>query len=255
MSGDHHHRRTGDESGDAGGAVRLAIFDLDDTLCDYSSARATRLRRAFGDALRTRPGADAVDDDGMERLIAESIAIHPHGTDHFAGLLRPYDVSDEAAATAASWYRANRFYGLGFFPDAIPTLEALRARVPRLPLGLVTNGPADVQRAKIVLLELEGLVDFALVSGEFGVEKPDPAIFREALRLGGSSPEETIFIGDSPEYDIAGARAAGLCAVWLNRTGREWPLPAPRPDFEVSTLTEVVDLIDSLNSAGDPANR
>ena len=47
-------------------------------------------------------------------------------------------------------------------------------------IGLVTNGPADVQRAKIDLLELWPHIDFAVISGEIGIEKPDAGIFAEA---------------------------------------------------------------------------
>ena len=85
------------------------------------------------------------------------------------------------------------------------------------PIGIVTNGPTEVQRAKLELLGIDRLVDFVLVSEEFGVAKPDPAIFREALRLAGVKPEEAIFVGDSVEFDMAGARAAGIPTVWVNR--------------------------------------
>ena len=84
------------------------------------------------------------------------------------------------------------------------------AQVRALPgvrgVGLVTNGPADVQRDKIDLLGLWPEIDFAVISGEVGVEKPDPAIFREALRAGNATAADAIYIGDSPEFDMDGAR-------------------------------------------------
>jgi HAD superfamily hydrolase (TIGR01549 family) len=235
-------------------AVRLVLFDLDDTLCDYAAARAARLRIAFGHALaaarrREARATGALRDPAGDRspdldaLIAASIAIHPHGADHFPELLRPYGVSPEAAALAVAWYRANRFHGLALFADAIATLEAVRLALPGGRLGLITNGPADIQRAKIEQLGLAPLVDFALVSGELGIEKPDPAIFREALRRGGAIAAEAIFVGDSPDHDIAGARAAGIRAVWMNRTGRPWPAPLPPPDDEVRDLAAFLALL------------
>ena len=234
---------------------RLVIFDLDDTLCDYAGARDQRLRIAFGQALalvRARearttgalPSAPLLaKTPNLEALIAASIAIHPHGTDHFPDLLRSYGVSAEAAASAAAWYRANRFHGLRLFADAVATLEAVRAAQPNRRIGLITNGPADVQRAKIDLLGIEPLLDFALISGELGVEKPDPAIFHEALRRAGATPEEAIFVGDSPDHDIAGARAAGIRAVWMNRTGRAWLHPDPAPEDEVRDLNALLALL------------
>jgi len=79
------------------------------------------------------------------------------------------------------------------------------------------------------------------VSGEFGVEKPDPTIFEEALRLGGAAAAAaTVFVGDSPVHDIAGAMTAGMRAVWMNRTGSAWPLDEPAPHATVGRLAEVL---------------
>ena len=226
---------------------RLLLFDLDDTLCDYAAARGLRLRRAFAPAL------DHVPDLDLDRVIEDSLALHPHGTDHFADLLLQHGVTDPAvAAAAADWYRANRFLGLALFDDAVATLQALRNPLSgdERRIGLVTNGPAEVQRAKIALLEVEPLVDFVLVSEEFGAWKPDPAIFAEALRLGGARADEAVFVGDSAEHDIAGARAAGIRTIWVNRTQRPWAGDDP-PDYEASDLATVRRLL----GAGDDRDR
>jgi HAD superfamily hydrolase (TIGR01549 family) len=214
----------------------LVLFDLDDTLCDYASARVTRLRTAFGMALAGVPGGAEID---LDRVIAESLAIHPHASDHFGNLLAHYGVDDDAVIQAArSWYHTNRFLGLALFADAMQILRAIRAAVPGRRIGLITNGPAEVQRDKIALLDLGPYLDFALISGELGIAKPDPAIFHEALRRGGATVEETVFIGDSPEYDVAGARAAGIHPIWMNRSGLPWPA-APPPPAEVRSLEEI----------------
>jgi putative hydrolase of the HAD superfamily len=220
----------------------LVLFDVDDTLCDYAGARVLRLRHAFTSALATRK-PDIAEPVDLECLIAESIAIHPHGTDHFPDLLRRYGVDDPAAIVAArQWYQTNRFLGLQLFPDAVHTLA--RARAHGRAVGLVTNGPADVQRAKLDLLGLRAHVDFALISGEFGVAKPDPAIFHEALRLAGACAADALYIGDSPEFDVTGARAAGIRSVWMNRTGSPWDHAEPPPDYEVPDLTSLHPLLD-----------
>jgi putative hydrolase of the HAD superfamily len=225
----------------------LVLFDLDDTLCDYARARDGRLRQAFAPAAVHAPEID------LERLVAASVAIHPHGTEHFAELLREHGIADPAVAeAAATWYRTNRFHGLELFADAVATLERLRRDVPDRRIGLITNGPTEVQRAKIDLLGVGQLVDFALVSEEFGAWKPDPAIFVEALRLGGATAAEAVFIGDSAEHDIAGARAAGIRAIWINRSGRPWTHAAAPPDFEVADLDALHALLGGDRTAADP---
>jgi putative hydrolase of the HAD superfamily len=227
------------------------LFDLDDTLCDYAAARRERLRLAFtltpDGEFREREGID------LEAMIAESIATQPHGADHFPALFARYGIDEiDQARAAADWYRANRFHGLVFFPEARDVLAAVRARLSQIrggsdwPLGVITNGPAEVQRAKIDLLGVGDLVDFAVISGELGVAKPDPAIFREALARAGVEAGEAVFVGDSVEHDMAGARAAGIASVWVNRYGRAWPESGWRPCREIRSLHEVLAVLGGI---------
>lgn len=223
------------------------LFDLDDTLCDYAGARAARLRIAFG--LGT--GELSADPAILDRMIEDSIRMHPHGVEHFADLFHHYNVQDATAAqVAADWYTANRFHGLELFPEAVAVLRAVRDTpgapgMARRPVGIVTNGPAEVQRAKVELLDIGRLADIVLISGEFGVAKPDPEIFREALRKMGVSAEEAIFVGDSAEFDIAGAHGAGLRTVWVNRAGVTWASSQPRPTREIRSLHDLPPLVGS----------
>lgn len=227
---------------------RAVIFDLDDTLCDYASARRERLRLAFSltadGGFLEREGID------LDAMVAESIAMQPHGADHFPALFARYGIDDvEQARDAAAWYRTNRFHGLAYFPETLDVLGEIRGQLSRScraaerPLGVITNGPAEVQRAKIELLGVGDLVDFAVISGEFGVAKPDPAIFAEALACAGVAAEEAVFVGDSIEHDMAGARAAGIRSVWVNRYDREWPESEWRPCREIQTLHEAIDVL------------
>lgn len=229
-------------------SFKLLLLDLDDTLCDYTGARALRLRNAFQRALSD--SRQNVED--LEAMIAESIRIQPHGSDHFGALLRRYGVDDVAAARSREWYQTNRFHGLNLFAGARELLRDSRSADPNRKIGLITNGPADVQRAKIELLELAADVDFALISGEFGAAKPDPSIFREAMRLGGATEAETLMVGDSPEFDITGAHAVGIPAVWVNRGNRPWPLPGPRPEYEIRTIEALTSLFDPEGAATNP---
>ena len=222
-------------------APQLIMFDLDDTLCDYASARLVRLRMAFSMAFASANSSANID---LDKLIEESVAIHPHGTDHFGDLLARYGIDDRRAVEAAKeWYRLNRFHHLALFDDALDTLDSVRRLPSTHKIGLITNGPAEVQRAKIDMLSLEALVDFVLISEEFGLGKPDPTIFAEALRLGEGDANEAVFVGDSPEHDIAGAGAAGIRSIWINRTGKPWAVEHPPPDYEARDLADVRALL------------
>ncbi len=224
----------------------LILFDLDDTLCDYAAARRQRLQIAFS----LGHGGNNPSPAHLERMVSESVEMRAHGSDHFPDLFRRHGIGDPAGlAEAIDWYRRNQLHGLGLFPDAIATINALRGATmvgnatPVRRIGLVTNGPRDIQRSKIDWLKIGGLVDFSIISEEFGVWKPDPEIFQEALRLGGATTDETVFVGDSPEHDIAGARAAHIRTIWINRARRAWSEPTFCPDYEIDQLSALVPLL------------
>ncbi len=223
---------------------RAILLDLDDTLCDYTTARDRRLRIALADA--TGLPADA---PGLDALVDASIAMHQHGSEHFRHLLAQHGYEGEDRVEAAmAWYRANRFHGLELFPDSLVVLEQLRRGpdgVAHRPLGIITNGPADVQRDKVDLLQIRNLVDFVIISGEFGASKPDPAIYAEALQRAGATAGETVFVGDSVEHDIAGAHASGLRSVWINRRGAHWNGTGRAPDRQIRHIGELPRLVGS----------
>lgn len=221
---------------------KAILLDLDDTLCDYSTARERRLRIALADAAGLPAGSPQ-----LESLVKASISMQPHGADHFADLLAQHGYgNEERAQEASAWYRANRFHGLELFPDSLTVLRRLRLLpgvIGDRPLGIITNGPAEVQREKIALLQIRPLVDFVIISGEFGTSKPDPAIYHEALSRAGATPDETVFVGDSAEHDIAGAHAAGLRSVWINRHGMPWEGANHAPDRQVLHIGELPGLV------------
>jgi HAD superfamily hydrolase (TIGR01549 family) len=230
---------------------RLVLFDLDDTLCDYASARVGRLRRAFGEALARVPGGDHVD---LDKMVAESIKIQPHGSDHFGQMLSKYGAGrDDLVQRAKAWFHSNRFMGLALFPGAADLLDDLRALDPAPGIGLITNGPTEVQEAKLDLLKIRGKIDFALISESFGAPKPDPKIFAAALEQGHATANEAVFIGDSPEYDIDGARRAGIRTVWMDHGRTPWPANLPRPDWTVHNIAELRTLLLGDRSPGSGA--
>lgn len=226
----------------------LVLFDLDDTLCDYAGARVGRLRIAFTLAQEQagQPLTAPIDE-----VITESLRIQEHGVDHFPDVLARYGIHDSAAVEhAARWFVRHRFHGLELFPDAIETLRTVRAAKPHRRLGLITNGPAEVQSTKIDLLGIRPWFDFCLISGEYGYWKPDRQIFQAALDLGHAPPDDTVMIGDSPEHDMAGAEAIGIPTIWMNRQHRAWPKAIPAPTYTALDLGYVRQLLAPARSTG-----
>ena len=102
------------------------------------------------------------------------------------------------------------------YPDVPGVLADLRRL--GLKLAIVSNWDCSLP-ATLAELGLSGLVDEIVVSAEAGARKPAAAIFERALSGLGVEAEAALFIGDSPETDVAGAEAAGMRALLLDRNG------------------------------------
>jgi putative hydrolase of the HAD superfamily len=102
------------------------------------------------------------------------------------------------------------------YPDTVPALGGFRDREIRL--VVVSNWDCSLP-AVLERCGLGGLLDAVVTSAGTGVRKPDPAIFERALELAGCAPEEALHVGDTADEDVAGARAAGIAALLIDRKG------------------------------------
>lgn len=131
--------------------------------------------------------------------------------------------------------------GFKLYEDVAGTLAVLKKADVRM--ALITNGPSDLQRSKLQILDIEHWFEAVVISGAIGRAKPAAAVFDLAVRQTGVKPEDVWHVGDSLEADVAGARAAGLTAVWLNRTGKTRNAEDPEPHFEIETLAGLTDIL------------
>jgi len=123
------------------------------------------------------------------------------------------------------------------FSEVPPALEAYRARGLRL--VVVSNWDVSLHGV-LADVGLTVFLDGILTAAEAGVRKPAPEIFRQALGLAGVTAAEAIHVGDSVEEDVAGARAAGIEPVLLDRDGRERPGPGRSGVRTVTGLDQLV---------------
>lgn len=241
--------------------LRGIFFDLDDTLIGYAEAERSALLAGCLHAARARPAGDgrpAIDPDTLAQAIYEAYARrYAYGTPGYRELatlsvtdfrrlltedaLRSFGIEDPGLAEAliGAYARAEE-QALAAFPDAEETLRRLR---PHFRLGLITNGPSAMQRAKLAALALDGYFEAIVVDTEFGHPKPDARIFRHAADLVGLAPAELLFVGNSLAADIAGARAAGWTSVWLNPEGSAPDDPEDAtPDHVIGRLQDLLGL-------------
>ncbi len=234
--------------------MRAVLFDLDDTLFDHrhcaqAALAAVRqqhecfrgrpleeLQRAHGalleelhrDVMVGRLDVDAARIERFRRLFLSVGAAAPDAL-----------VRETAAAYRRAYLDARR---------QIDGAAALLARVrERAAVVIVSNNVLAEQRGKLRHCGLDALVDALVVSEEEGISKPDPEIFVRALARVGCEPAAAVMLGDSWAADIAGARAAGIRAVWFNRHGS--PSPEPASDVvEIRSLEPVEPVLEAIFS-------
>ena len=209
------------------------LFDLDGTLCDHDQNSAQLFHAAF-DHVGLEPfgspddlwaALGPVDPDDEVRYLAAG----------FERLAATYDRTVDATALARGFVSEVDNAAVSFRPGAAAALRVARAHGH---VGLVTNGPERRQSTKLAALDLLDAFDVVVYAGDMPRRKPHPDPFERALATLGVSASETLYVGDSLEYDVAGAQGAGLRVAWCpadpgTTTGDH------RPDHVLETLHDL----------------
>jgi len=129
--------------------------------------------------------------------------------------------------------------------ERLPGAEQVLLTLQRagIRIGLLTNGAVSLQREKIETSGLGLYFDAAVVSGELGTGKPDPAIFHHLLDRLGVEARESLMVGNSLARDIIGGKRAGLRTCWLALEGEDEPVGSVEPDFTIRSLDELPCLV------------
>ena len=125
------------------------------------------------------------------------------------------------------------------FEDTLPALAWLTVRYP---LVALSNGNADLEKVGLAAYFQGGIS-----AAKFGVAKPHVSIFHAAAALAGVQPHEVLHVGDDAHHDVLGAQAAGMQAVWVNRSEHLWADAPHQPDETVCQLNELCDVLTTAN--------
>ncbi|MEJ2747824.1 MAG: HAD family hydrolase, partial [Anaerolineae bacterium] len=134
------------------------------------------------------------------------------------------------------------------YQDTIQVLQNLRQDGYKI--GLITNAmmPMWMRDVELRHYQLLDYFDVRLTSGDVGHIKPHPAIYQAALKQLDTPPEQAVFVGDRPAYDIAGANNAGMISVWLNPPHLEERLDGVEADYTITSLTELLPILEDLET-------
>jgi putative hydrolase of the HAD superfamily len=229
--------------------LQALVFDLDGTLLDQEGAERDALRRLYERDidLPSKPAYHAflrdwrnVADHYLQRFLDNRMGFDEQRIARVQALYSKYGSAIDPE-NAARLHQAYAGYYRDQWRAFDDTLPALRTLGRRFKLAVITNGDGRQQRAKLDATGLSPFFSHVLVSGEVKVSKPDPAIFRLSEEALGLPPEALAYVGDRLDVDVAGAKAAGWTAIWLDRKGM------PGRSAESGTLvTENLQNLESL---------
>jgi putative hydrolase of the HAD superfamily len=229
--------------------LRAILFDIDDTL--FSTSEFARRARANAVHAMVQAGLDISETVALkelEEVIAEFSSNYEHHYDKLLQRLRAQCVlrSNPALIVAAgvAAYHDTKFRELAPFTDVIPLLTALKAAGIRV--GIITHGLTVKQAEKIVRLGLVPLLDprAVFISDQIGISKPNPKLYLAALRELQLHPGEVMYVGDSPEHDIAPPQSLGMIAVWARRAAKHGiGTSGIVPDHVVEDFTQLAQIL------------
>jgi putative hydrolase of the HAD superfamily len=226
------------------------LFDLDDTILD-TTLSATRAWRETARAFEHEIGRPADEFDPIldrvrawywadpQRNQAGRLDVQRARIDVTRHGLAELGIDDAHLAQRFSdHYTEHRVEAMQFFEGALDTLKHFHDA--GVPLALLTNGDARGQREKVDRFELDRFFRVVWIEGERGYGKPDPRVFREALRVCGVGPEQAWCVGDHLAWEVDAPQKLGLAGIWCDWRGGGLPADSDvRPDRIVRWIAEL----------------
>lgn len=223
--------------------IRAITFDLDDTLWPIAPVieRAECLMHQW--LARNCPKVTRDHSiKSLQRIRMELGGQQPE-MQHDFGLLRRtalrqvmaplgYGKAEIEAAYQVFYTARNQ---VDLYPDVAPALAQLSRRYR---LGGLSNGNADLRK-----IGLDQTLQFAVHACDVGHLKPHPRMFQAVVDHVDLPASQILHVGDHLQHDVAGAQAAGMQAVWINRGGRQ---TAPDQLAVISSLEQLPGLVESI---------
>jgi putative hydrolase of the HAD superfamily len=239
--------------------MRAIVFDVDDTLYDQQQPFRNAVNRIFPEVkqqdlhkmyIRFRHHSD-------ERF---PLVMSGDWTLEFMRFYRMNESLKDLGYTEISTEKGLEFQtvyedeldNITMHPEITKLLDCLKEH--NIPMGIITNGPTDHQYKKVKQLQLENWVpsNHIIISQSTGYQKPEKEIFDLASQQFNMDPAHTLYVGDSFENDVVGARNGGWHALWFNHRLRSLPENETACyKAEITCFTKLYPAIEALFNLSD----
>ena len=234
--------------------MRTIVFDVDDTLYDQQQPFRNAMTKIFPNVatedmhelyLRFRHHSD----ETFPKVLANEWSLDFMRFFRMNETLKDLNypgISQEEGKIFQQVYE-EELDNITMHPEVTKLLDTLQEK--EIPRGIITNGPTDHQFKKVKQLNLEKWVPSQniIISQSTGFQKPEKEIFDLACNQFCMEPEHTLYVGDSYDNDIVGARNGGWHSLWFNHRSRELPSCQPASHLaEVTCFTELCPTVEKL---------
>lgn len=231
--------------------LKALFLDVDDTI--YSITDFARVARRNAVRAMIKAGLDITEEECLRELEEVITEFGSNHDQHFDKLLkrlpsqmcvRQSPLIVKVAGIAA--YHDTKSRDFSAFGDAMEVLRTLHARGLRL--GVITAGMEVKQAEKIYRLGLHEIVEprFLYITDCIGISKQNPKIFLRACQDAGAAPEECMYIGDNPVFDIDVPSRIGMSTILSRRGGKyKETVGQCEPTHTVDNFYDVLDIIEA----------
>jgi len=215
---------------------RCVLFDLDNTLYDFASAK----EKACKKVIKAIGRGDAYD-------LMSNFIFSPYGVENprvIKDYLAGYNITDEEVVSeAVRIYVSTKMAEIVPYPGVYDTL--IKLDNAGLKIGAVTNASTDNAIERLSKIQVIDLLDCLVTPENSGFRKPDSAIFIHTSALLQVEPHQTLFVGDNLVNDIRPASQTGMCTVHAKYGDRLPPEYSEGivPDYSISAFPEILNII------------
>ena len=232
--------------------IAAVVLDLDDTLFDQSTAARAGVEgwlAAHGVELRETIAAAWFAAERAHHMdwVLGRVSFAEHRRRRLREVLPVVGLpvgDDDALDAMFDQYLEHYQHARRGFDDVEGALADIRAR--GLAAAVLTNGAEVQQRAKLARIGVLATVGPVFTAEALGVGKPSPQVFAAVCASLGLAPGSVLHVGDDHALDVVAARAAGLVAVHLDRTGTGSVEEAAR----ITSLADLGAHLDRLDQQG-----
>ena len=219
--------------------IKLVIFDLDNTLLDRDLSF-----RGFAEWVYI---TFLVEDENKEEIIKGMIRVDEQG---YGSKWKVWSYINQNAKwkkrLSAEEYHECFLEHMANFSEVMDGTHSILQRLldDGYNLGMITNGKTIGQNRKIDALNIRKYFSHIIISEEVGIKKPEKEIFKMILDKYSIEPQQSVYIGDSPQNDILGASSAGMHAIWMSYRKNTWDNQIVVDKYyEIKTLKSILPII------------